>query len=124
LHFDYHNITQEVCYISHSNHIVNTNIWRQWNCSGEESKYSRNNAPFVRWNEAMLLTFLRIEMLVWGSWAPTKVIVFSWQAFLGRLPTRENLLRRGVACDGAAGCVLCGGGRETEDHLFVSCPTA
>jgi hypothetical protein len=61
---------------------------------------------------------------VWGSWAPTKVIVFSWQALLGRLPTRENLARRGVDCGGAVGCVLCGGGRETEDHLFATCSTA
>jgi hypothetical protein len=28
---------------------------------------------------------------VWGSWAPSKVIVFSWQALHARLPTRLNL---------------------------------
>ncbi|MCI34461.1 hypothetical protein A2U01_0055681, partial [Trifolium medium] len=33
---------------------------------------------------------------VWVSWAPSKVFVFSWQALLGRLPTRLNLARRGV----------------------------
>jgi hypothetical protein len=61
---------------------------------------------------------------VWGSWASTKVIVFSWQAVLGRLPTRENLMRRGVVLvEPNVVCVLCGKGRETEDHLFASCPT-
>jgi hypothetical protein len=33
-------------------------------------------------------------------------------------------MRRGVDCGGAVGCGLCGGGRETEDHLFATCPTA
>jgi hypothetical protein len=51
-----------------------------------------------------------------------KVVVFSWQALLGRLPTRKNLVRRGVVLDGPnVDCVLCGEGRETEDHLFASC---
>jgi hypothetical protein len=33
---------------------------------------------------------------VWGSWAPSKVIVFSWQALLGRLPIRDNLACRHI----------------------------
>jgi hypothetical protein len=33
---------------------------------------------------------------VWSRGAPSKVIVFSWQFLLGRLPTRSNLVRRGV----------------------------
>jgi hypothetical protein len=60
---------------------------------------------------------------VWGSWASTKVIVYSWQTLLARLPTRENLVRRGIVLEGPnVGCVLCGKGRETKDHLFASCP--
>jgi hypothetical protein len=62
---------------------------------------------------------------IWKSWAPLKVIVFSWQSFLGRLPTRENLVRRRIIVDGeGAGCALCVGGRELENHLFSSCATA
>jgi hypothetical protein len=33
---------------------------------------------------------------VWKSWAPSKVIVFSWQLLLDRIPSRSNLIRRGV----------------------------
>jgi hypothetical protein len=44
---------------------------------------------------------------------------------LGRLPTRENLVRRGAGLEGLiVGCMLCGVGREMEDHLFASCPIA
>jgi hypothetical protein len=60
---------------------------------------------------------------VWGSWAPSKVIVFSWQALHARLPTRLNLSWRGVFNDGeAVSCVLCADSSETEDHFFASCP--
>ncbi|MCH87323.1 ribonuclease H protein, partial [Trifolium medium] len=31
---------------------------------------------------------------VWKSWAPSKVIVFSWQLLQDIVPTRQNLLRR------------------------------
>ncbi|GAU42370.1 hypothetical protein TSUD_350360 [Trifolium subterraneum] len=58
---------------------------------------------------------------VWGSWAPLKVIVFSWQALLGRLPTRDNLARRDIVFQGAEACyVFCGGANETENHLLAS----
>ncbi|GAU47706.1 hypothetical protein TSUD_177110 [Trifolium subterraneum] len=61
---------------------------------------------------------------VWDSWAPNKVVVFSWQALLGRLPTKENLVKRGISLEGTmVGCVMCGGGRESEDHLFAACST-
>jgi hypothetical protein len=59
---------------------------------------------------------------VWKSWASSKVIVFSWQALLGRLPTRSNLVRRGVVLVGGSSCVFCGLVGEAENHLFASCP--
>ncbi|GAU30794.1 hypothetical protein TSUD_355200 [Trifolium subterraneum] len=39
-----------------------------------------------------------------------------------RLPTRQNLLQRGVIGDASAStCVLCGLGSESVDHLFIFC---
>jgi len=45
---------------------------------------------------------------VWTSWAPSKVVVFSWQLLLDRIPTRSNLIRWGVPLPtgwGGVGCV-------------------
>jgi hypothetical protein len=56
---------------------------------------------------------------VWRSWAPSKVIVFSWQALLGRLRTRVNLARRGVVLIGRSSCAICDLNGEWENHLFV-----
>jgi len=39
---------------------------------------------------------LQATTRIWKSWAPPKVIVFSWQLLLDRIPTRSNLVRRGV----------------------------
>jgi hypothetical protein len=62
---------------------------------------------------------------VWDSWAPSKVVVFSWQTLLSRIPTRANLATRGVLLEaGNVSCAVCGGGAESEDHLFLLCPLA
>jgi hypothetical protein len=62
---------------------------------------------------------------VWDSWAPSKVVVFSWQTLLSRIPTRANLATRGVLLEaGNVSCAVCGGGAVSEDHLFLLCPMA
>jgi hypothetical protein len=59
---------------------------------------------------------------VWKSWAPSKVIVFSWQALLGRIPTRVNLARRGVISGGeSTSCSFCESFEESENHIFALC---
>ncbi|GAU36466.1 hypothetical protein TSUD_166320 [Trifolium subterraneum] len=59
---------------------------------------------------------------VWKSWAPSKVIVFSWQLLQDRVATRQNLLRRRVIRDiSDSFCALCGVSVESVDHLFTSC---
>jgi hypothetical protein len=64
----------------------------------------------------------RLVKKVWESFAPMKVIIFSWQLMLQRLPTRANLLRRGVIRSPShAQCVWCGIDLESEDHLFSKC---
>ena len=56
----------------------------------------------------------------WNKLIPTKVRIFSWKARPDRLPTRENLLKRGVILDDAR-CVLCDETIESGDHVFAGC---
>ncbi|CAJ2662357.1 unnamed protein product [Trifolium pratense] len=45
---------------------------------------------------------------IWERLTPLKVVVFSWQAFLGRLLTRQNLAISGVIPgDGKEGYPFC-----------------
>lgn len=61
---------------------------------------------------------------VWKSGAPSKVVVFSWQLILDRIPTRLNLSHRGVPLPvGGLGCVFCAALTESSVHLFLSCPS-
>lgn len=58
----------------------------------------------------------------WQCIVPRKVLALSWQVLLDRLPTRINLLVRGVLSDPTqASCMLCGLGQESGEHLFTEC---
>jgi len=61
---------------------------------------------------------------IWKAWVPSKVVVFSWQLLLDRIPTRLNLIRRGVPLpNGGLGCAFCETPSESSVHLFLSCPS-
>ncbi|GJY00799.1 RNA-directed DNA polymerase, eukaryota [Tanacetum coccineum] len=56
----------------------------------------------------------------WVKFVPIKVNIFAWRARLSRLPTRGNLLARGVSLDSSL-CPICNELQEDSDHLFFSC---
>jgi hypothetical protein len=59
---------------------------------------------------------------IWKCLAPSKVSGFVWMVLHGRVPTRENLLRRNIiAATGDHCCVFCGNSVETVPHLFLYC---
>jgi hypothetical protein len=60
---------------------------------------------------------------IWESPAPSKIIAFSWQLLLDRIPTRTNLEKRGMLPVGAPWeCLGCVGMCENSTHLFLHCP--
>lgn len=62
---------------------------------------------------------------LWLSLAPPKVIAFSWQLLLDRLPTRDNLLWRKVIIEPShALCSICGDFVKISLNLFLRCPIA
>jgi hypothetical protein len=62
---------------------------------------------------------------LWKSFAPSKIIVFSWQLLIQRLPTKLNLAKRGVVEEGVDSfCVLCPMELKKESHLFGVCAFA
>jgi hypothetical protein len=68
---------------------------------------------------------LKIFSSIWESPAPSKVIAFSWQLFYNRLPTKDNLLRRGVIQLGSGvNCVWCDRLPESMTHMFLHCFSA
>nr|GFA44313.1 RNA-directed DNA polymerase, eukaryota [Tanacetum cinerariifolium] len=59
----------------------------------------------------------------WVKYIPNKINVFAWLARLDRLPTRSNLVRRGVVLDSSL-CPLCGLVPEDIHHVLFWCDTA
>jgi hypothetical protein len=49
-------------------------------------------------------------------------MILIWRLFLNRLPTKENLRKRGINLNSSALCVGGCGSVETENHLFFCCP--
>jgi hypothetical protein len=77
-------------------------------------------APLLSSTSSLPHSLSGVVHKVWDSWAPSKVMVFSWQTLLSRIPTRFNLAIRGVVLEaGNVSSAVCGGGAETEDHLFL-----
>lgn len=61
------------------------------------------------------------ETLVWHKHVPLKISIFAWRLLLNRLPTRLNLVDRGIIIDVVAGCLTGCDGTETSQHLFITC---
>ena len=61
---------------------------------------------------------------LWRSSAPSRVRFFAWLLTLGRIHTRDNLLKKHIVELQGAGCPECGASLETPDHLIFGCPFA
>ncbi|GKC40921.1 RNA-directed DNA polymerase, eukaryota [Tanacetum coccineum] len=59
----------------------------------------------------------------WIKFIPIKINVFAWKVYLDRLPTRLNLLHRGVHVPSLS-CPLCSSALEDTSHLLFSCVMA
>jgi len=74
---------------------------------------------YITNSEIMLDTTLEDD--VWLKHIPSKVSLLVWRLLQNRLPTKDNLLRRGVTTGGALTCVAGCEASETALHLFLVC---
>ncbi|PNX60418.1 70 kDa peptidyl-prolyl isomerase, partial [Trifolium pratense] len=61
--------------------------------------------------------------LIWHSWVPLKVSIFVWRLLRDRLPTKANLVSRGILSHEAHHCVSGYGVIDSAQHVFLSCNT-
>jgi len=57
----------------------------------------------------------------WHKDIPLKVVVFAWLLFQNRLPTKDNLFRRGAINHDSCLCVIGCGSLKIVNHLFLHC---
>jgi len=60
---------------------------------------------------------------LWHKQVPLKVMLFAWRLFRDKLPTKDNLLRRGVIPLDSRLCIVGCNSLETTTHLFLHCST-
>jgi len=58
--------------------------------------------------------------LLWQVNAAPKALITAWRILLGRLPTYDNLIRRGMVFNSSL-CVFCKASEESSQHLFLDC---
>jgi len=58
---------------------------------------------------------------LWHKDVPLKVVLFAWRLFRDRLPTKDNLIHRGVIDQDSRLCVAGCGSVEPSHHLFLHC---
>ncbi|GAU45418.1 hypothetical protein TSUD_243290 [Trifolium subterraneum] len=61
------------------------------------------------------------DKLIWHPQVPLKVSIFAWRLLSDRLPTKTNLVARGILSPAAHLCVTGCGEVESAHHLFISC---
>jgi hypothetical protein len=59
------------------------------------------------------------ESTRWVKSIPIKINVFTWRARRDCLPTRSNLIHRGISLDSDS-CPICSSTREDASHIFLS----
>jgi hypothetical protein len=63
------------------------------------------------------------EKLIWHPQVPLKISIFAWRLLRDRLPTKANLVTRGILSTAAHLCVSSCGEAESAHHLFLSYDT-
>ncbi|KAK9049799.1 hypothetical protein SSX86_031232 [Deinandra increscens subsp. villosa] len=64
-----------------------------------------------------------VKVLDWCKLVPLKVNVMAWKANLGRLATKDALMRRRIGISSSE-CVFCREVDESVEHLFTGCKVA
>ncbi|XP_022019238.1 uncharacterized protein LOC110919272 [Helianthus annuus] len=61
-----------------------------------------------------------LQIVDWRGWTPLKCKILAWRIGLDRIPTKMNLIKRGMALD-SLDCPMCDAGQESTLHLFTGC---
>ncbi|XP_004514417.1 uncharacterized protein [Cicer arietinum] len=114
----------EQCRILLANVHLQVNVSDKWSWNNTQGvSYSLKEAYYVLQKEffASINTPL-FQDLVWHPFVQAKVSLFMWRLFQDKLPTKENLFRRGIISVEDQQCLAGCGEVEIVSHLFFVCP--
>ncbi|XP_058726151.1 uncharacterized protein LOC131597472 [Vicia villosa] len=85
-----------------------------------KSCYDRYHDPLAQ-SMVMQVDILQMLKSIWKAATLSKIQVFGWRVIMNRLPTKDQLLHRGVIQASNSVCVLCSNREESILHLFLQC---
>lgn len=108
------------------NHVISGTVFDplhedKWVWSLNDSESFSVKSLCVAIQNKLLNNHISVPNFTWNSWVPRKVNICVWRLALDRLPTRSNLIRRGIQLDSSS-CLFCDVHEESRDHCFCSCP--
>jgi len=109
------------CRLILNNFVVHTDVSDRWQWTPDiAGGYTVRGAyQILTFQGAPLINVT--EDLVWHKQVPLKVSILAWRLLRDRLPTKTNLLRRGILPSEAITCVAGCGNDESAHHLFLHC---
>ncbi|GKV23015.1 hypothetical protein SLEP1_g32805 [Rubroshorea leprosula] len=88
----------------------------------KDSRYSTKTAYSLLTKVSRCPNQEKVFRRIWNPNLPNKISAFNWQLLLNRLPTKSNLLKRGLGVImGDGNCNLCQEEEEDATHLFLKC---
>ncbi|GKV21933.1 hypothetical protein SLEP1_g31856 [Rubroshorea leprosula] len=89
-----------------------------------DGKYSSSSA-YSLLTKAQQTTKEKCFKRIWNHNIPTKIAAFNWRVVLDKIPTKKNLLKRGIdSVRDDVKCRLCEEEDEDSAHLFLRCKVA
>ncbi|XP_058765343.1 uncharacterized protein LOC131638811 [Vicia villosa] len=58
---------------------------------------------------------------VWNKIVPLKVLVLVWRMWQNKIPTRDDLIKQGIAAESQGSCPFGCGKEESVNHIFFEC---
>ncbi|CAJ2651635.1 unnamed protein product [Trifolium pratense] len=106
--------------VSLQDHILDRWQW-QWQLDLDDVYTVRGAYQLLTTQDAVTLDVA--SGLIWHRQVPLKVSICAWRLLRDRLPTKTNLVTRGILSAEDHQCVSGCGEVESAQHLFLSCST-
>ncbi|GKV28743.1 hypothetical protein SLEP1_g37755 [Rubroshorea leprosula] len=88
----------------------------------KDGQYSTKTAYSILTKDQIETNEISTFKRIWNPKFPSKVSAFNWQLLLDRIPTKVNLIIRGILGESDDGkCVFCKEEDEDSKHLFLKC---
>ncbi|GLT68412.1 hypothetical protein SLA2020_406460, partial [Shorea laevis] len=95
-----------------------------WRWKHESKGTYSTKSAYILLSSSNRETESRMFSMLWNNKVPLKVSAFVWKAMQNRIPTGDNLLKRGIVGSNTDfTCIFCGKQTESVSHLFFTCET-